>query len=239
MPPIGAASGGEPTSPRTRSTSSSTSSTRSPCPRPRSCESITETSPTGSFRCAARTETRGRSGVIGMSPMCSSTRVGSFPDQVEIDAGIVADPGECLRERLRRNPVGRERDGVDGTRDQVGARAGRLQGKVPARCDRPPWQVEADRQARQLAELGDELAGTMGLEQPGGGRRAGSSRRRSRAVASPSRRAIRAGCSRTAAPRRTRTRPRSRPPPRPGDCRRRSAGRGAGRPRCRSERRSP
>ena len=62
--------------------------------------------------------------------------------------------------------MGRERDGVDRAADQVGAGARRLERErepVPAGA----LAVEADRQARELAQLGDELAAAVRLEQPG------------------------------------------------------------------------
>ena len=73
-------------------------------------------------------------------------------------------PASACRERLGRDPVRRERDRVDGAADQVDAGAGRLERErepVPARA----LAVEADGEARELAELGDQLAGPMRLEQ--------------------------------------------------------------------------
>ena len=59
-----------------------------------------------------------------------------------------------------------ERDGIDGAGDQVGAAARRLERereRVPAGA----LAVEADGQAGELVQLGDELARARGLEQAG------------------------------------------------------------------------
>ena len=89
--PIGAASGGEPTSSRTRPTSSITSSRRSPAACDRSCTSSAATRPTGSLCWAARTATRGGSGETGSSPMCSSTRSDASQSFCRSIAGVETD----------------------------------------------------------------------------------------------------------------------------------------------------
>ena len=92
--------------------------------------------------------------------------LGRPPDRLDVDSGVVADPGQRLGERLARDPVRGECDRVDGAADQVGAGTGRLERKrepVPAGA----LAVQADRKPRELAQLGDELAAAVRLEQPG------------------------------------------------------------------------
>ena len=89
-----------------------------------------------------------------------------LPDRLDVDARVVADAGERLGERLGRDAVGRERDRVDRTADQVDSGARRLERErqgVPARA----LAVEAHREAGELAQLGDELARAVRLEQAG------------------------------------------------------------------------
>ncbi len=90
---------------------------------------------------------------------------GGIPDPLDVDARVVADTGERLGERLRRDTVSRERDRVDRAADHVDARASRLE---PEREPVAPGTlaVETDRQPGELAQLGDELAGSVGLQQP-------------------------------------------------------------------------
>ena len=127
--------------------------------------------PTGGA-CAVRTETRGSSGLIGMSPTCSSTSRRRLPDRSTSTPGSWPSPGERLRERLGRDPVGRERDRVDRSRDQVDARAGGLE------REREPVAagalgVEPDRQPRELARA-RRVAGAVRARAARPGRRARS-----------------------------------------------------------------
>ena len=74
-----------------------------------------------------------------------------LPELLHVDAGCEAEPGERLREALARDAVQRQRDRVDGGRDQVGAGARSLERdreRVAARA----LAVDADRQARRLRE---------------------------------------------------------------------------------------
>ena len=159
--------------------------------------------------------------------------VGGLPEHVLVDARVEPEPGERLRGRLGRDAVRGERDGIDGAGDQVGAAARRLE-RERERVPPGALAVEADGQARELVQLGDELARACGLQQAGRIVRAGRARRRSPAAASRPRRARRGGGCRRAAPRRTRARRRGSPRPRRAGSRRRSAGRAGGRRRCRS-----
>ncbi len=47
--------------------------------------------------------------------------VGGLPEHLEVDAGVVPEPGQRLRRRLGRDAVAGERDRVDRAGDQVGA----------------------------------------------------------------------------------------------------------------------
>ena len=87
----------------------------------------------------------------------------SGPEHLQVGACREAEPRERLRRRLGRDAVHRQRDRIDGRRDHVGARARGFEGRsecVPARTLR----VEADREARDVAQLGDELARAMRLQ---------------------------------------------------------------------------
>ncbi len=167
MCPIGAASGGEPASMRTRSISVSTSSRRPPAFRDRSATSAAVTIATGILRLAARTAIRGRSGVTGCVADVLVHEVGGIPEDVLVDAGVESEPHERLSGGLGRDAMRCERDRVDGAGDQVGPAPSRLERHregVPPR----PLAVEADRQARQLVQLGHELSRPPRLEEPGG-----------------------------------------------------------------------
>ena len=90
---------------------------------------------------------------------------GGFPDPLDVDPRVVADTGQRLRERLRRDAVSRERNRVDRAADHVDARPGRFE------PEREPvatgtLAVQTDGQPRELAQLGDELAGAVGLQEP-------------------------------------------------------------------------
>ena len=76
-------------------------------------------------------------------------------------------PAQRLGGGLGRDAVRRERDRIDGARDQVGAAAGGLE-RDRERVPRGALAVEADRQARQLVQLGDQLARARRLQQAGG-----------------------------------------------------------------------
>src|SRR5262249_46536760 len=65
------------------------------------------------------------------------------------------------------DPVRGKGDRVDRTADQVDARACRLQGKRKGVAP-SALAVEADGEPGQLAELGDQFAGAVRLEEPGG-----------------------------------------------------------------------
>ena len=84
-------------------------------------------------------------------------------------------PGSCpmpcqgAAQRLGRDALGRQRDRVERAGDQVGAGARRLQRERDAAA-RGALAVEADRQVAELAQLADELAGVVRLEQRPPGR---------------------------------------------------------------------
>ena len=94
--------------------------------------------------------------------------VGRLPEPSQIHARVETEPGERLRDRLGRDAVHGQRDGIDGGRDHVGAGARRLDRRREsvAAC---ALRVEADRQAGDVAQLGDELArrGAAGARRPG------------------------------------------------------------------------
>ena len=90
--------------------------------------------------------------------------IGGRPEASQVDAGGEPEAAERLGERLGRDAMHRERDRVDRVRDHVGARACRLE-RVREPVPAGALRVEPDRQARHLAELRDELAGTVGLQE--------------------------------------------------------------------------
>ena len=163
--------------------------------------------------------------------------VGRLPERGDVDAGVEAEPGERLRERLARDAVqrrarpgrrrrrsgrrrrgGLERGGERVARPRPGSR-GRRAGRSPrrARATSSARAVRLERAGRvvQRATRAAPSSGSF-------------SRLLDERVASPAR----PGCRR--APPRTRARPRRSPrPPRAGS-RRRSAGRAGGRRRSRS-----
>lgn len=93
-------------------------------------------------------------------------QVGGTPDHVDIDAGVVADAGESLGERLGRDPVGGKGDRVDGAADQVDSRARRLQRDREA-VSPGALAVQPDREAGKLSQLRDELTRAVRLQEPG------------------------------------------------------------------------
>ena len=86
--------------------------------------------------------------------------VGGFPDAVRVDARVETEARQRRRRRLGRNPVERERERVDGARDEIGARAGGLQRRGERNAS-GALAVEADRKARHLAHLADEVRGPL------------------------------------------------------------------------------
>ncbi len=89
--------------------------------------------------------------------------IGGGPQGVHVDPRREPQPRERLRGGLGRDAVHRERDRVDRGRDHVGAGSGRLD-RGGERVSARALRVEADRQARHLAQLGDELTRTMRLQ---------------------------------------------------------------------------
>ena len=79
---------------------------------------------------------------------------------------VEPEPGERLREALAGDAVQRQRDGIDGGRDQVGARARGLE-RDRERVAAGALAVDADRQARRLVQLRDELVRAMRLQRSG------------------------------------------------------------------------
>ena len=159
--------------------------------------------------------------------------VGGLPEHVLVDAGVEPEPGERLRGGLGRDAMRRERDRVDGAGDQVGAAPGGLE-RDRERVAPRALAVEADRQtrsARAARRRARPRARAAGARRDRG---AGRAPRRSPAGASRRRRARRGGGCRRGGRRRTRARRRGSPRPRRAGSRRRSAGRAGGRRRCRS-----
>ena len=92
--------------------------------------------------------------------------VRGIPQLLHVDPGLEADPGERLRDRLGRDAVHRQRDRVDGRRDHVRAGARCFEGRSE-RVAAGALGVEPDRQPRDLAQLGDELARAVRLQDRG------------------------------------------------------------------------
>ena len=95
--------------------------------------------------------------------MCSSTRSEAPHSRGDVDAGVDAHPGERGGERLACDAVERERERVDGARDQVGPGAGGLE-RVRERGAAGALAVEADRQPGRLFDAPDELGSLVRLE---------------------------------------------------------------------------
>ena len=82
--------------------------------------------------------------------------VGGAPEQVEVDAGVELETGQRLGQPLSGGAMKRQRDGIDGTRNAVGAGPHGLERgreRVPSRS----LAVEADREPRLLADRMHEL----------------------------------------------------------------------------------
>ena len=164
--PIGAASGGEPTSSRTLITSARTSSSRSPAACARSCWSSAATSADGQLllRGAHRDARRKRRNRLVADVLVD--QVGGCPELVHVDAGRKTESGERLCGRLGGNAMHRQCDRIHRRREDVGACTRGLD----RRCERVAsraLRVEPDRQPRDLAQLGDELARTVRLQERG------------------------------------------------------------------------
>ena len=106
---------------------------------------------------------RGASGVTGSSPMCSSIEIRRLPELLHVHPGVEAEPGERLGEALPGDAVQRERDGIDGGRDQVGAGARGLE-RDGERVAAGALAVDADRQTARLVQPRDELVRAVRLE---------------------------------------------------------------------------
>ena len=213
--PIGAASGGEPTSPRMRESSSRTSSSRSPAACARRLASIPATRPAGRRYSAARTATRGASGVTGSSPMCWSTISEASQSAATSTPVSRPRPVERLRERLAGDAVHRERDRIDGARREVGARRGSPRAPRTSRC-RPRPGSRRRRGARSPRRRAGRARRRRAARASRSGRGRRRAPRRARAACAPARRACRPrprrrGCRRA----RPRTRARPRRSPRP------------------------
>ena len=125
--PIGAASGGQPTSSRIRASSVE-----------HLVESVSR-SQRAQVRVEGGHETRRHPMLGGAHRDSGSERrdrlvaevlvdqIGGPPDRVDVDARVQSQPGQRRRHRLPRDPVHRERDRVDGAGDQICAAAGGLE----------------------------------------------------------------------------------------------------------------
>ena len=160
--------------------------------------------------------------------------VGRLPEHVLVDAGVEPEPGERLRGRLGRDAVRGERDRIDGAGDQIGAAAGGLE-RERERVPPGALAVEADRQARELVQLRDELARAVRAAAGRPDRAAARARRRAPAGAL---RGLDERVAALAAVQQPRVELAAggdgSPRPRRAGSRRRSAGRAGGRRRCRS-----
>jgi len=107
-----------------------------------------------------------RDGRDGLVPDVLVDEVGSIPELVEVDSGRESSPASACRRGLRRHTVHRQRDRVDGDGDHVGTGACRLERRGERVATRA-LGVEADWQARDVAQLGHELARTVRLENGG------------------------------------------------------------------------
>ena len=92
--------------------------------------------------------------------------VGGLPQVRRVDAGVAAEPVERLDERLARDAVQRQRERVDGGRDQVGADA-RGDDRVQQPRAGGTLHEEPDREARRLADPLDELLREVRAERVG------------------------------------------------------------------------
>ncbi len=113
MLPIGAASGGEPTSMRTLSTSSSTSSRRSPAACGAQLRVERRNEPDRELalcraHCDPRCDRRDR-----LVADVLVDQVGSGPERVDVDACREPEPGERLGRCLGRDAVHRQRHRID------------------------------------------------------------------------------------------------------------------------------
>ncbi len=165
--PIGAASGGEPDLAADLRELLETSSSRSPAACARRLASIPATSPAGSRYSAARTATRGASGVDRLVADVLVDDLRRLPERGDVDAGVETEAVERLRERLAGDAVHREGDGVDRARCEVGADAHRLE-RRGHRVAAGSLAVDADRQAARLADALDELGCSVRPERTGG-----------------------------------------------------------------------
>ena len=125
-----------------------------PCARRR--VSIAATRPAGSSCCAARTAMCGASGVTGSSPMNSSTI--SAACQSVLMSTPLSSPGpvESAGEPLAGDAVERERDRVDGARDEVRPGAGGVEGRSEP-APGSPWQKMPTGSPLLCGERRDEL----------------------------------------------------------------------------------
>ena len=184
--------------------------------------------------CAARTAIRGASGVTGSSPMCSSTRSAAAQSVVHVDAGV-----EPERRRAPAPPPPPRRGASSARPGRRRTRSGRRRRARPraprrARCRPRPGSRGRPAGPRRSRSSATSSPARCGCSSAGRIVEQDARRAELRQPLAPRRRAPRAGRCRRAAPPRTRGRRRRSPrPPRAG-CRRRSAGRAAGRPRCRS-----
>src|SRR6266436_6869680 len=72
------------------------------------------------------------------------------PERLDVDPGVLPEPGERGRERLTRDPMEGQGDRIDGAGNEVGAGAHRLEGRRE-RVAGGALAVEPDRQPARLA----------------------------------------------------------------------------------------
>ena len=138
--PIGDASGGQPASARTRPTSASTSSSRSPAAWARRWRSSAATSPAGRSCSAARDGDPRSERHDRLVADVLVDEVAGLPERFDVDTGRRRrGPSSDSRERLARDAVEGQRERIDGAGDQVGAC---LDGRERRREAVPaaPWQ---------------------------------------------------------------------------------------------------
>ena len=92
--------------------------------------------------------------------------VGGLPQLRHVDVALEPQAGERLGDRLAGDTMQRQRDRIDGARDQLGAGSCRLERRRERVAGRA-LAVDADREVRRLAQARHELACAMRLQRAG------------------------------------------------------------------------
>src|SRR5205807_5413107 len=80
-----------------------------------------------------------------------------------VDTRVLSEPGQGGRERLAGDAMQGQRDRIQRTRDEIGARPDRFQGGSE-RVAGGTLAIETNRQPARLSQRTDQLVGAMGLE---------------------------------------------------------------------------